>query len=144
MWEGPDITGAKDVLDWFGYWPTFHDAEVVSVSLDRVRGCSVSIHAFQTTPEVDARGHYVTTKHAIVTFWLEGFPRNASGISRIRIEYFNQQNVLSSASVNRLPEGYELRLEGCYGVDGSIVCERMSVTLEPGIPENSIYQPSEQ
>jgi hypothetical protein len=144
VWEAPEVSGAEDVVAWFGYWPSFHDAEVLSISLDRVTGCRVSIHAFEMTQEVDSGGYYVNTKHAIVTFFMEGFPRDNSGISGTRIEAFNHQNVLSSASVKRLPEGYELVLEGCYGVDGSIVCERMSVTLEPGLPEGSIYQRSEE
>jgi hypothetical protein len=77
------------------------------------------------TAEIDSSGRYVLAKHAVVTFCMEGFPVDKSGISNTRIEFFNCQNVLSNACVNRLPEGYELLLEGCYGVDGSIVCERM-------------------
>ena len=77
------------------------------------------------TAEIDSSGRYVLAKHAVVTFCMEGFPVDKSGISNTRIEFFNCQNVLSRACVNRLPEGYELLLEGCYGVDGSIVCERM-------------------
>ncbi len=143
MFEVPDIPGAQDVIAWFGYWPTFHDAEVLSISLDRLNGCRVSVHAFEMTAEVDSSGHYVLAKHAVLTFRMEGFPRDESGISNTRIEFFNSQNVLSSANVTRRPEGYELVLEGCYGVDGSIVCERISVSLEPGIPQGSMYQRSE-
>ena len=141
--EAPDIPGAQDVIAWFGYWPTFHDAEVLSISFDRLSGCLVSVHAFEMTTEVDRSGRYVLVKHAVVTFCMEGFPVDKSGISNTRIEFFNCQNVLSSACVNRLPEGYELVLEGCHGVDGSIVCEHMSVSLEPGIPPGSMYQRSE-
>lgn len=142
MFETPDIPGAQDVVAWFGYWPTFHDAEVLSISLDRLSGCLVSIHAFEMTGEVDSRGRYVLGKHAVVTFCMEGFVRDESGLNT-RIEFFNGQNVLSSAGVNRRPEGYELILEGCHGVDGAIACERMSVSLEPGLPQARIYQPSE-
>lgn len=134
MCETPDIPGAQDVVAWFGYWPTFHDAEVLSISLDRQSGCRVSVHAFEMTAEVDGSGRYVLVKHAVVTFRMQGFPGDRSGISKTRIESFNNQNVLSSASVNSRPEGYELVLEGCHGVDGSIVCERMSVSLKPGVP----------
>ena len=143
MFEAPEIPGVQDVTAWFGYRPTFHDAEVLAISLDRVSGCRISIHAFEMTAEVDSHGHYVLTKHAIVTFCMEGFPLGEGGISKLRIESFNTQNVLSSASIHRRPEGYELVLAGCYGVEGSIVCERMSVSLEPGIPEVSMYQRTE-
>jgi len=28
------IARAQELYDWFGYWPDFHDAEVVKFSLD--------------------------------------------------------------------------------------------------------------
>ena len=135
MLETPAVPGANAVVEWFGYWPNFHDAEVLSISLDRVTGCRVSIHAFERTSEVDSSGHYILAKHAIVTFSMEGFPGDESGVSNTRIESFNHQNVLSRASVRRRPEGYELVLEGCFGVDASIVCERISVAVAPGLPQ---------
>ena len=140
MFEAPDIPGAADVIAWFGHWPTFHDAEVLSITLDRSGESRVAIHAFEVTPEVNARGQYVLTKHAVVTFFLDGFPRDQHGITNTRIEFFNHQNMLSSASVHPVTEGYELVLEGCHGVDGAIFCTRMSVKLEPGIPAGSMYE----
>jgi hypothetical protein len=140
MFEAPDIPGADEVIAWFGHWPTFHDAEVLSITLDRSGASRVVIHAFEMTPEVDVNGRYVLARNASVIFSLEGFPQNQQGIANTRIECFNHQNVLSSAAVKELTGGFELILEGCQGVDGSIVCERMSVTVEPGIPEHSIYR----
>jgi len=29
------IEGAKNLRDWFGYWPSFHDAEVILLHLHR-------------------------------------------------------------------------------------------------------------
>jgi hypothetical protein len=133
MSEIPEIRGAADVVTWFGYWPTFHDAEVLSSCLDRSGESRITIHAFEMTPDVDSSGHYVLAKHAVVTFCLEGFPQDQHGITNTRIEFFNHQNVLSGATVNKTPEGYELVLEGIYGVDGSIHSKRMSVKVEPGV-----------
>lgn len=138
--EIPDIPGAADVVRWFGYWPSFHDAEVLAVALHRSRSSIIEIHAFEMTSEVDARGHYVTTKHAIVTFLLDRFPINPEGNATTRIDYFNQQNVLSGFDIKKLPDGgYKLTLDGCFGVDGSLRCEQLSVKLQPGIPEDSVY-----
>jgi hypothetical protein len=131
MSEAPDIPGANEVIAWFGYWPTFHDAEVLSISLDRVKGCEVSMHAFEMTAEVDWGGKYVLAKHATVVFRMEGFPLDESGISNTRIDFFNHQNVLSGVTVNGRPWGYELVWEGCFGVEGSIVCKGMSVRVNP-------------
>jgi len=43
MLEAPDIPGAADVIAWFGYWPHFHDAEVLSITLDRSGESQVAI-----------------------------------------------------------------------------------------------------
>jgi hypothetical protein len=29
------VEGAKNLRDWFGYWPNFHDAEMISLHLNR-------------------------------------------------------------------------------------------------------------
>ncbi len=138
VFEAPDISGASDVIEWFGGWPTFHDSEVLSIHLDRTSESRVAIHAFQMTSEVDGEGFYVLTKHAIVTFFLKGFPRNQYGITSSRIECFNEQNMLSSVSVSKGNGYYELKLSGCFGVDACIVCAEMSVKIEPGIPPDSM------
>jgi hypothetical protein len=86
---------------------------------------------------VDDRGYYVLAKHTIVTFTLEGFLLDAEGITNTRIDFFNYQNVLSSARIEKTSGGYVLVLDGIFGVDGSISCERVSVSLQPGTPEPS-------
>ena len=135
----PDIRGAREVVDWFGYWPTFHDAEVLSITLDRSVGTRVEIHAFERTSEVDADGYYVLAKHAIVTFSLQEFPLDSQGITNVQIDHFNHQNVLSSIGVEKVPDGYLLTLDGIFGVYASISCKHISVELEPGPPRG--YHP---
>ena len=134
MAEPPEIPGADQVVQWFGYWPSFHDAEVLSIKLDRPGTSYVQIHTWEKTSEVDASGYYVRTKHAVVTFLFEGFLMDREGISRMRIEWFNNQNVLTSLRVVRVPDGYSLSLDSIFGVDACIDCERISVRLEPGMP----------
>jgi hypothetical protein len=120
MLETPNIPGAEDVVAWFGHWPMFHDAEVLTITLDRTGTSRVVIHAFEMT------------KHAVVTFLLDGFPPDQYGVTNTRLDFFNGQNVLSSAYIKPIPEGFELVLEGVHGLDGSIFCERPSVALKPG------------
>lgn len=92
--------------------PSFHDAEVVSILLDRSGKSKVRVHAFEMTSEVDADGYFVSTKHAIITFDLEGFVSDETGSTHLN--WFNHQNVLSSASVRQVVGGYELLLDGIY------------------------------
>jgi hypothetical protein len=132
--EAPDLPGAANVVAWFGYWPTFHDSEVLSICLERSTGCRVAVHAFSKTAETDVSGHFVLDKHAIVTFVLEGFPLDSSGIVNTNIAGFNHQNVLSGLTVNRNADWYELSLEGIYGIDGVICANQIRVEITPGIP----------
>jgi hypothetical protein len=130
--EAPDIPGADAVVAWFGHWPTFHDAEVLSIFLDRTGESRIAIQVFEKTPDVASSGRHSLTKPATVTFCLEGFLRDQHGITNNRIEFFNHQNVLSSVTVTKTAEGHELVLDGIYGVDGAFHSERMSVKLESG------------
>ena len=127
MLAAPDIPGVQGVVEWFGYWPTFHDAEVLSVELDHVKGFRVSIHAFEITPEVDSAGFFVLKKHAIVTFHAEGFPQSGGA----SLETFGRQNILGGAHVEIVPEGFALVLESSVGASGSIVARDLRVSLEP-------------
>ncbi|HEY3825621.1 MAG TPA: hypothetical protein VGL82_13750 [Bryobacteraceae bacterium] len=122
MTEAPEIPGAEEVIGWFGCWPTFHDAEVVSINLNRRSGCRVVVNAFRTTP---------TVEHATVTFLLEGFPMDPAGVVNSRIEFFNHQNVLSGLQINQIPEGYEMVMESIFGVAGTLTASRMTVELKP-------------
>lgn len=138
MVECPSIEGAENVVKWFGHWPTFHDAEVVSVVLNRAGKSRVEVHAFETTSDMDAAGYFRCTKHAIVTFELEGYVPDEVG--SICLRWFNHQNVLSGLTVRPVVSGYEVILDGIFGVDGSLFCERLTVAIEPGIPPDSIYK----
>ena len=136
MVEAPDINGAEQVVAWFGYWPTFHDAEVLSINMDRRSGCRVEIHAFRKTNSVDDRGCYVCEKNAVITFVLEGFPLDLSGIVNSRIEFFNYQNVLNGLAVNKTSIGYELIMHCIFGVDGVLLGSNITVELTPSTPDD--------
>ena len=82
------MPGAAELFDWFGFWPTFHDGEVLSLHLDRAGPSHLRVHTWERTNELDSRGCYVVRKRAIVTFILEQ-------ISELELDGFSQQNVLA-------------------------------------------------
>jgi hypothetical protein len=143
MAEAPDIPGAQQVIDWFGYWPSFHDAEVVSIILDRSKESRIVLHTWESTArtsrETDSAGRFVLTKHAIVTFLLSRFLPDSEGITTVDIAFFNEQNVLMEVGIARVQGGYELELTGIYGASGKFIASDLRVELEPGIPPDSIY-----
>jgi len=57
--EVEQITGAAELHDWFGYWPDFHDAEIVSLHLNRQGISFLRVHTWETTKQVDDKGYYV-------------------------------------------------------------------------------------
>ena len=65
------IAGAQELHDWLGYWPDFHDAEVVIFRLDTAGSSLLALHTWQMTNKIDEQGYYELTKHVVVKFGLE-------------------------------------------------------------------------
>ena len=126
------IDGFALVREWFGYWPSFHDAEIVSLSLDRNLPSRLRVHAFHTMSEINAHGHYRTTKHAIVCFIFEE-------IQNLNLIHFINQNVISALVLSKIDMGYSIELGCCYGLCGSLKANSIRVELEPGMPDASVY-----
>jgi|SRR6516162_3781392 hypothetical protein len=85
--ELEEVAGAQKLFDCFGYWPNFHDAEVISVHLNRVGPSALLVHTWDTKDSVDAQGYFVQQTHVLVSFLLYE-------ISELSLEAFNRQNVL--------------------------------------------------
>ena len=136
-----NIDGGPELLDWFGRVPSFHDAEILSLSLDRKGQSSLRIHAWNTTQNVGDDGYLVLEKHALVTFHIDE-------IIDLQLDGFSKQNVIGGLEIAFGPPNperkayyaqdvktaYELSLEPCYGMDGTICCKNISVRFKPGRP----------
>ena len=113
-----------------GRWPSFHDAEVHRVSLDRAGAdgptLEVTMHAFEMTDEVSESGHYLLRDHTLITL-------RFSGVALEHIVDFNCQNVLSDLSIAaidpKLHAGRRLAVEmsASYGMEAVFECTRCSV-----------------
>ena len=120
------------LTDIFGHWPSFHDAEVISIELFRDRkGTSepslrAKIHVFEMTPEIDDRGFYILKNHVLATILFRGIDEN-------HVAGFNQQNVLrdlvitdiSSRQLERL--NFEVRFPSSFGVEAEFKCRAVKV-----------------
>ena len=121
----PDIPGADDLVRWFGRWPAFHDAEILSVHLERGGRSVIRLHAWNRSTQTDAEGRFIREKEAIVMF-------EFAGIKELHLdgEDADAQNVISGLTVEKAPAGYRLVLGPCYGLAGEIVAEELIVRLE--------------
>ena len=136
------IPGGPELLAWFGRVPSFHDAEIVRVVLNRRAPSTLSIHAWNLTDRVDPQGYFILERHAVVTFELED-------VLDVQLEHFSSQNVIFGLQLRRAaprpdrmpyysrdasPDDFELELDPCYGLSGHVRCRRVSISFVPGKP----------
>ena len=126
------ILGAESLIRIFGYWPSFHDAEVVRISLDRgpasIEGptAEFDVHVFEMTKEVSPTGHYVLRYHTLVRLRFRG-------VVELELEGFNGQNALMGINITdiaaRQLEGlkYEVVCVSAYGVGARFLCRGAEV-----------------
>jgi hypothetical protein len=139
------IINYRLVTDWFGRWPAFHDAEVLSMALDRgpletAAGPSLTVrlHAFQPTPETEDRGYFRVIKHAIITL-------EFAGMEEVTLEGFNCQNVifqldLAEAANDEGPSALDVCIHSSFGVGCGFRSTFARVkSVEPGKPDDGIY-----
>jgi hypothetical protein len=121
-----DINNKKALIDIFGRWPSFHDAEIIRMVLEREGDggpyLEAQIHVFEMTTEIDAKGYYVLKNPTLVTF----------RFTHIVLEYlkwFNQQNVLWDLEIiNINPEendgcNFKVVMPSSYGCEASFDCK---------------------
>ena len=128
--ETKRIDNAASLTDIFGRWPSFHDAEIHSIRLDRGAAeppsLEADVHVFEMTSDVTPDGFYVLKNHMLVTL---GF----AGIDQLELDGFNQQNVLADLVLRDISSRqldvlrWEVEFDSSFGVGARFLCERISV-----------------
>jgi hypothetical protein len=121
--------------DVFDYFPSFHDAEVLRIILDRgdkgrLPTLEAQIYVFEMTSEIKD-GKYVLKNHTLVTFQFVE-------IDELSLDGFNHQNVLSALSINNISDQqseslkFEVHFGGIFGVDVRFRCrDAIIAAVEP-------------
>jgi hypothetical protein len=127
-----EIAGGPDLLAWFGgCLPSFHDAEVLGLELDRNGAiCRMRVHTWEMSREVDEAGYYRRVRDVVVSF-------EVGGVTELNLDGFNHQNVVFGLYVERSDDGFRMELEPSYGLSGTITARTLRVALEPGVPPGS-------
>lgn len=125
-----DITGAQELFDWFGYWPDFHDAEVVRFRLEGGM-LSLVIHTWEMTNQVDAKGFYELRKHVVVEFVIEA-------ISTIDVQDPWDHSILFDLGIDKTETLFRLSFSSSYGLSGTIEAQRLSLRVAPGKPSQDV------
>lgn len=125
------IENAEMVTAIFGKWPSFHDAEVVSILLNREGAdgpfLEATIHVSQMTSDIDEKGHFRSIHHTLVTL-------RFTHILLVGLKWFNGQNVLSNLYIEPLTNGdseergaFNILFGSSYGVEAEFNCDRIVV-----------------
>jgi Immunity protein 50 len=136
-----DIAGSEQILSIYGEWPSFHDAEIISVFLDRKRyegkygpTVKVHVHCFEITNEI-VDGHYKTINHNVINFAFYD-------VVEFELNGFDHQNILSGLNIKNI-RSYQLENIN-YQVNFTcglhFQCSTIEIlTVETGIPNDSVY-----
>ena len=130
------IEGFESVVAHLGMWPSFHDAEVLKIILDRSNvgtGQELSpvldlhLRGWVMTSEVTEQGFYKLHGDAV-------FHLRFEGVFNVQIEGFNNQNVLSAMNLELVAHPREagrqvlqVELEHCYEFEGSFTAQKARV-----------------
>lgn len=125
----PNIVDAQALVDWFGYWPSFHDAEILELVLRTGKPSILKLHAWEMLKELTEEGFYAQGKNCIVTFSLiDVFETSLE-------DFYSHQNVLLSLSIERNTYGWTIDLIAANGLGGRLVAKEVWVEFEPGKPD---------
>lgn len=112
------LPGYDAVVQWFGGWPSFHDAEVVGLNMARAGESVLRVYP------------YYPEKPATVDFIFEE-------ITDVELADFSGQNVIFALEIEEVTDqtkekAVRLTLSPCYGLAGRIDAKRLRVELVPG------------
>lgn len=138
------ITNGEALVERFGAWPSFHDAEVYGLSLDsgqRLDGRTrlrLDVHVFAVDGRLSDR-KFNFENHTLVTLEFEE-------VEDVKLEGFGPQNVLDDLLLETvgLASGRQVRVSmpASNGMTGSFRCRDVTVIdavpFEPG--EHSVYR----
>jgi Immunity protein 50 len=121
-----DIPGASEVVAWFGEWPSFHDAEVLSLHINRGETSVMRLRVSKRGNALDSNGRFVREREAEVTFEFREIR-----LMQLHGEDVDSQNVIAALLLDRRDHDYRIDLSPSYGIGGYFVVGTVSVHLVP-------------
>ena len=126
-----EIQNKEALIHIFGQWPSFHDAEIIRMSLEREGEggpyLEAQIHVFRQTTEIGADGNYIIENPTLVTF-------RFTYIVLEYLKWFNHQNVLWDLEITEIkPEendgcNFRVEMPSSYGCEAAFNCRDILIT----------------
>ncbi|WP_426060390.1 Imm50 family immunity protein [Hymenobacter sp. B1770] len=122
--EADFIENGELVIQHFGYWPTFHDAEILSLCYERnyAEGCPtlvLKVYSFEMTNKRVGR-YFKLIKHCLVEFELRGIFDN-------EMDGFNHQNAVNGISFRQENDLISCDIDPTFGIGATIVARQLIV-----------------
>lgn len=127
--EEQEIENAEAVINHFGYWPSFHDSEIISIKFERNfemgrPTVEMKIYSFEMTDKV-IDGYFELVKHCIID--LEFIELEVS-----ELDGFNHQNAVNGLDFRKDGDFLVCEVHAAYGVDALFTSKKIKVVkLEP-------------
>ena len=144
------IQASQKLTDIFGYWPSFHDAEIIDLRFWRgdvdAEGkryvfpvLTVKLHVWELTGEVDKTGHYVLRHHTLTTLRFHD-------VDEFSMEGFNHQNAIFELFMEQRERSdgpspfFFVEFRPAFGMSASFRCSRVEVVdAVPWTKEGKVY-----
>ena len=131
------IVGSEKLVGIFGYWPSFHDAEILELHFARgdVRpddavydfpSLTLKIHVFEMTKEVDSRGYFILRHHMLTTLEFRD-------VDAFEMQGFNHQNAMMELIIRREEReqrpspNFAVQIDPAFGMGASFTCLSVEV-----------------
>jgi len=127
------IIGTESVIAALGYWPSFHDAEVIAFSAERalpfkrdetIAHLAVHVRQYESVGEGTAQYEQILRKSILVRLAFKG-------ACDFDLSDFNHQNVINAITVSASgvseSAGLLVNIESIWGFGGSLRCQSVEV-----------------
>ncbi|MET0027611.1 MAG: Imm50 family immunity protein [Candidatus Thiodiazotropha sp.] len=123
-----NILQAEIVEEEYGEWPSFHDAEIMQITLKRgekpgkYANLAADINLYYTKNINVGTSQYETVriKDNVISF-------EFYGVDNVNLEGFNHQNVIDELHIKEDNTGFSVEFESIFGVQTSFQCEDIVV-----------------
>jgi hypothetical protein len=145
------IQGSGKLTSIFGYWPSFHDAEVIEIHFWRgdidtdnnkyvFPVLTARLHLWEITREVNPEGYLSRRHHTLARL-------RFYDVGGFKMEGFNHQNAILGLRVTsqERSEGpsplFDVQFEPAFGMGASFTCSRIEVVDAIPCTENAMERP---
>ena len=125
-----DIPGAAGLRDWFGGFPSFHDA-YAQLQLSGDGAGWIKLRGARMTAQVDADGYYISEKHFAALISLGEI------VSVSLSDFMPGEMIVGRLNILRKDAAFELDIDTAYGLAGTIVARRVEIEFVP-LPAGSL------